>query len=275
MCDWCVKHGNGGRWYENTANYARKMFRLRKEEMKKEGVVPDIQTMAEDIIEQAIRARDLGDTKKYMELKTQAEKMAQNVHFGQVVTLEQVKKIMDIAYPIARLSCVCRRRSRGFKDDENFFCMGIGVGMYKWERWPESYRGGVHFMTPEEAKAWLEQVNEAGLVHTFWVFGTPYIGGICNCEYPACIGIRNRLDYGISMLVKGEYVALLDRDMCTGCGLCVERCQFRAINIERTMLKAQINPFRCFGCGLCEKKCKHNAIKLVERESLAGLAQEW
>jgi len=54
-----------------------------------------------------------------------------------------------------------------------------------------------------EAKDWLTEINKRGAVHnTFWVFGTPYIGGICNCEYPACLGIRNRLDHNINILMK-------------------------------------------------------------------------
>ena len=277
MCDWCVKHGAGGRWFENTANYARNMFRLRKKKLRSEGAGadPDIQTMAEDAIYEAVKARNLGDVRRYEDIKKQAEAMAHSVHFGQVVTLEQVKKIVEIAYPIARISCVCRRRTRGLKDEENFFCMGVGVGMYKWERWPETYRGGVHFMSPDEAKEWLENVNELGAVHTFWVFGTPYIGGICNCEYPACIGMRNRLDYGIKILIKGEYYASVDRSLCTGCGICIERCQFGAITIERSILKACINPFRCFGCGLCVRKCRYRAINLKERAAFKPLEKEW
>lgn len=29
MCQWCVKHGDGGKWYLNTQNYAQKMYKLR------------------------------------------------------------------------------------------------------------------------------------------------------------------------------------------------------------------------------------------------------
>ncbi len=194
MCEFCVKHGDGGKWYLNAKNYSRKLVGIQREEVQKKGAEFNPQMMAEEIIREAIEARDL-NPQIFPEVKKRAEEMSQSVHFGQVVTLEEVQKIMDIAYPIARMTCVCRRNVRGLSNEDNFFCMGIGVGMYRWERWPETYRGGVQFMAPREAKEWLAHVNKMGMVHTFWVFGTPYIGGICNCEYPACIGIRNRIEY--------------------------------------------------------------------------------
>jgi len=273
MCDFCVKHGNGGKWFENVENYARKMYRIRREGTGLQ--MGDVQNLIESILDEAIEARGLSDPKKYEEVKARVESMILPAHFGQVVTLEEVEKILDIAYPIARITCICRRRSRGVKDEENFFCVGIGVGMYKWEKWPENYRGGVHFMTPEEAKEWIREVNKEGAVHSFWVFGTPYIGGICNCEYPSCIGMRMRLDYDVKLLIKGEKVAQIDYEKCNGCGICLRRCQFGAITYEVALDRVTINQKKCFGCGLCATACKPSAIVMRERASMPGLSREW
>lgn len=273
MCDFCVKHGNGGRWFENVENYARKMFRIRKE--KEKISMGDFQGLVDSILDEAINARGLGDPQKYEEIKSKVENMLLPIHFGQVVTLEEVEKILDIAYPIGRISCVCRRRTRGVKDEENFFCMGIGAGMYKWEKWPENYRGGIHFMSPKEAKEWIREVNRKGAVHSFWVFGTPYIGGICNCEYPSCIGMRMRLDYDVKILRKGEKVACVDYEKCNGCGACLKRCQFGAINYEPSLERVSVNQKKCFGCGLCSTACKPSAITMRERKEFPGLIKEW
>lgn len=271
MCDFCVKHGNGGKWYENVENYARRMFKIRREK----GEFFDVQSMLESIIDEAVEARSLPDKSKYEEVKDKVEMMLYNIHFGQVITLEEAEKILDIAYPIARLTCVCRRRSRGVKDDENYLCVGLGVGMYKWEKWPENYRGGVHFMSPDEAKEWLREVNKAGAVHSFWVFGTPYIGGMCNCEYPACIGMRMRLDYGIKLLRKGEKVAQVDYSKCNGCGVCLKRCQFGALTYEVAAERVSVNQMKCFGCGLCATSCKPAAIRMLDRNEYPALRNEW
>ncbi|MFZ5632498.1 MAG: ATP-binding protein [Bacillota bacterium] len=274
MCQWCVKHGDGGKWYLNTRNYAQKMYKLRAKEVKRKGAEANPQTMAEDIMAEAIEARVI-DPASFPMLKERAEQLSHAVHFGQVITLDEVTAIMDIAYPIAKMTCACRRHVRGLPNEKNFFCMGIGVGMFKWERWPETYRGGVEFLSPGEARQWLKEVNRLGMVHTFWTFGTPYIGGVCNCEYPVCLGIRNRLDHDIRVLIKGEWVAQVDLEKCTGCGACMERCQFGAVKVEISQGKASVNMMKCFGCGLCETGCKNGAVTMLDRNSLPVLREVW
>ena len=43
--------------------------------------------------------------------------------------------------------------------------MGMGVGMLKWERWPERYKGGVKFVTADEAIEWTREMDKRGFVH--------------------------------------------------------------------------------------------------------------
>src|SRR3990170_1342750 len=62
---------------------------------------------------------------------------------------------------------IIKMRIKGEKDkEEKFTCVGIGPGMYKWERWPETYRGGVEFLSPDEAKEWTLMMDKQGFVHT-------------------------------------------------------------------------------------------------------------
>ncbi|MHB1126686.1 MAG: ATP-binding protein [Bacillota bacterium] len=274
MCQWCITHGDGQKWFMNTENYARKYYKLRKKEVERQGAEANPQVMAEDLMHEAIEARTI-DPANYAILKKKAEQLSYQVHFGQVITLQEVQAMMEIAWPIAKMTCACRRNVRGLADKDNYYCMGLGVGMYRWERWPETYRGGIEFLSPEEAKQWLVEINKRGMVHTFWVFGTPYIGGICNCEYPVCLGIRNRIDHGIDVLIKGENVAKIDYSRCTGCGTCVERCQFGAVKMETALDRAVIDLQKCFGCGLCETTCRKQAIAMQDRKQLPLLASNW
>jgi len=147
--------------------------------------------------------------------------------------------------------------------------------MLKWERWPERYKGGVKFMSPDEVKEWLTYWDTQGMVHMIMNYGGQ-IGGICNCDYPDCVIIRYRLDYGLNnALIKGHYVAAVDYDKCNGCGVCVQRCQFGALKFEITMDKVNIDQYRCFGCGVCATGCPREAITLVDRISLPALKDEW
>jgi dihydropyrimidine dehydrogenase (NAD+) subunit PreA len=68
-------------------------------------------------------------------------------------------------------------------------------------------------------------------------------------------------------MARAEYVAVVDEDLCEGCGLCDERCQFDAIDSSRESGRtvSRIDAQRCFGCGLCRTVCGPAAIKLVRR----------
>ena len=278
MCDWCEKYGDGyERWYFNPANYARRLYKIRKEEAVASGAEANPQAaggmafVGRDFIE----ARDRGDIAEVERIKQQTEGAMWLTHFGQVITLEEAYKITDIMYPISLISCACRRPMEGLPDEENFTCMGMGPGMYKWERWPDTYRGGVHFLTPDEAKEVLSKLNKRGLVHSIYTFGTPYLGGLCNCDYPDCAAIRTVVDLGIKILWKGHYVAKIDPELCNGCASCIHRCQFRALSFNPSRNKAYIDQFQCFGCGLCATECDQEAITLVERANLPALANVW
>jgi MinD superfamily P-loop ATPase len=57
--------------------------------------------------------------------------------------------------------------------------------------------------------------------------------------------------------VKAKVVS----DRCSGCGVCVDLCQFEAITLLQL---ARINPVRCEGCGVCAHFCPEQAIVLEE-----------
>ncbi len=278
MCYWCEQYGGGHeRWFFNAANYARRLYKIRREEAEASGAEANPQVaggmgvVGRDYMEAQAR----GDHETVDRMKREAEQRAWQVHFGQVVTREDLDRIIDMIYPIGLMTCACRRSMRGLPDEENFTCVGMGPGMYKWERWPDTYRGGMNFLTPEEAKHVFDVLNRRGLVHTLFTFGTPYLAGICNCDYPDCGAVRNSVDLGVRVLWKGHEVAEIDADRCNGCGLCVRRCQFGALSFSASTLKAYIDPFKCYGCGLCRNPCKPDAIEMVERASLPTVANVW
>jgi NAD-dependent dihydropyrimidine dehydrogenase PreA subunit len=278
MCDWCEKYSDGyERWYFNPANYARRLYKIRKEEAEAAGAEANPQAAGGmSIVDRDfLEARDRGDIEEVQRIKQQVEGTMWFTHFGQVITLDEALKIADIMYPIALMTCACRRSMQGLPDEENFTCIGMGPGMYKWERWPDTYRGGVHFLTQEEAKEALTKLNKRGLVQSMFTFGTPYFGGLCNCDYPDCAAISTTVDLGIKMLWKGHYVAQIDSELCNGCASCVHRCQFKALSFIPSKNKAYIDQFQCFGCGLCLTECDQDAITLVERASLPALANVW
>ncbi len=58
----------------------------------------------------------------------------------------------------------------------------------------------------------------------------------------------------------------IDRDKCTGCGLCIEACHEGALKLVDG--KAQlVSDVYCDGLGACLPKCPVDAIAIVEREA--------
>jgi NAD-dependent dihydropyrimidine dehydrogenase PreA subunit len=255
------------------------MYKIKRPEQKAKAYGTDPEAESGKLVAD-IMAKRLEDPEEFKRQVTVANAMKGDGPFqiGQVVPLQEAVKIAELSYPVASMHCICRYHCRGHQEcnKDEYSCTGLGVGMLKWERWPERYKGGVHFMDPEEVKAWLTKWNKKGMVHTIMTFGGSFVGGLCNCDYPDCNIIRNRLDYGIETgCLKSHYVAKVDYDECNGCGVCVQRCQFGAIKFEVTQGKTNIDHMRCFGCGLCETGCPSKAIELKNRESMPGLREMW
>jgi len=277
MCRICEERGEGAIWYLNPKNYARNMYKLRPS-----GARPVEETAAAEggeggTIGEAIEAKCNGDMERYTEIINRHNESLLGGEQCSILPLEDCYKVADIASPIAPMHCICRKRLRAREETEerSYSCLGLGTGMLKWERWPERYKGGVKFMSPDEVKEWLTYWDTQGMVHMIMNYGGQ-IGGICNCDYPDCVIIRYRLDYGLNnALIKGHYVAAVDYDKCNGCGVCVQRCQFGALKFEITMDKVNIDQYRCFGCGVCATGCPREAITLVDRISLPALKDEW
>ncbi len=61
-----------------------------------------------------------------------------------------------------------------------------------------------------------------------------------------------------------NFYAVVDSELCDGCGMCIEKCQMDA----RTMVDgiAVVNLDRCIGCGNCVVLCSSNASRLEKKE---------
>ncbi len=55
--------------------------------------------------------------------------------------------------------------------------------------------------------------------------------------------------------------AVIDPQLCIGCGVCSKHCRFGAV-LENDGVFS-INEFACEGCGVCEYVCPQNAVRLL------------
>ncbi len=277
MCRICEMYGGKGIWYQNPQNFAHQMYKLREPGGKPQEKSESGGSIGGSALKEAIEAKCDGNIERFNQIIAEINERDKVHATCHVLPLKDALAVLDISSPIAKMSCICRKRQRGWEEDgSNYSCLGLGTGMLKWERWPERYRGGVDFISVEEAKEWLTEWDRRGMVHIIMSEGQGFIGGICNCDYPDCLQIRHRLDYGINFtMTKAHYVAKVNYDVCNGCGVCVQRCQFGALKFEVTTEKASIDQMKCFGCGVCQTGCPRGAIELLDRMSLPGLREVW
>lgn len=61
---------------------------------------------------------------------------------------------------------------------------------------------------------------------------------------------------------KGLNLAKIASDECVQCGLCAEKCRFKAIDHRG---EYRVNPLHCEGCGVCIRVCPVGAIAFKDR----------
>ena len=115
----------------------------------------------------------------------------------------------------------------------------------------------------EEAVRIVKEAQDAGLVTQPATSQNP--SGMCNCCGDCCGLLRglNKLSNPADFVFSNHY-AVLDGDLCTGCEICIERCQMHALSMSDERI-AQINLNRCIGCGLCVTTCPVGAITLERK----------
>ncbi len=281
MCYLCDEYGDGGLWYLKPENYARNMYKLRMPGEGFKGADAGIETGAREStgptqadLLAAIQEGDAAEVDRIIRALDDMSRVSGTP--GQVLPLKDALKVLELCSPIGLIACLCRKGVRAIdeRNELEYTCMGMGAGMLKWERWPERYKGGVKFVSVEEGQEWTRQMDKRGFCHILMLFGAPFIGGFCQCDYPDCGVVRTAVDLGFGTL-KSHYIAQVDYDTCNSCGICAQRCQWGALKFEGTSGKANIDQFKCYGCGLCDTGCPRGAIKLLERVSLPALAEVW
>jgi len=280
MCWMCGEFGDpeheNGTWYLNPKNYARNMYKLRAPGEGFKGADAGLETGARGSGPTQLDMMNAIENNDRAEFDRITSIMSARGQGSQIVALEDADKVLELSSPIGLIACICRKGIRAIdeRNEHEYTCMGMGVGMLKWERWPERYKGGVAFVNLDEAKEWNHEMDRRGFVHILMLFGAPFIGGFCQCDYPDCGALRNAVDFGLGSL-KGHHVAMVDYDKCNGCGICAQRCQWGALKFEVTSEKANVDIFKCYGCGLCQTGCPRDAIKLEPRVNVPAVAEVW
>ena len=197
-----------------------------------------------------------------LEAATQLVTVKENVDLGDLEQIIPYATARDLVlqHPdhIVVLDCPCRSaRENPCLPLDVCLVVGEPFASFVSEHHPNRSR----WISQEEAVGILQAEDERGHVHHAF-FKDAMLGrfyAICNC-CSCCCGAMNAWNNGTPMLASSGFVAHVEDDLCVGCGLCADYCQFAAIAVEERV--AVVDAAACMGCGVCVSQCPQEAIAL-------------
>ena len=281
MCEFCHQHGEGKKWYLQAKNYSDDLL----SDVRRRNFFEDFISHPEELTLKVQGFERLAKAPRFVRsvVSRMITRKMKKHHFGQVVPIEEIEEIFGFLNSIFRLDCICRHVILG---KEKRYCYGISLGQNggmigeimqgvdkSFYRGPDT--AGLEFLTKEEAISAFHEHEKEGLCHSVWTFDTPFIGGICNCDRADCLAMRSTVTEGIPVMFRGEYVAEVSPEECSGCRQCMRVCQFGAITYSASDKKVVIDKRWCYGCGVCRSACNKNAICLSDRSKIPVATALW
>jgi ferredoxin len=180
-----------------------------------------------------------------------------------VAPYNKIRELVKQQNLISVAECICRKEQKLLGKECNRpkeTCLGFG----KFARFYIDNKLG-RLITADEAMKILDLAEESGLVLS--PTNAQELESICCCCSCCCPILK-----AVKLLPKSKYVvssyyqAKIDPDLCSDCGLCIERCQVDAIKEEDG--HSEIKDEKCIGCGLCVTTCPQEAISLMARPGM-------
>ncbi len=183
-----------------------------------------------------------------------------------IMPYEDILKLIDNFKYYTVTTCCCRHRHNLDPDFEP--CKHETLNCLHFDRLGEYIvqNGLGKEITKEETLKILKDAADAGLVHGV-SNSIEGIDTICNCCSCCCVNFESIVK--IPGIIprghqKSNYIREMNEEKCIGCGLCVEYCPMKALELRDK--KVIFTPERCIGCGVCVHKCPEEAIVLIRRD---------
>ena len=174
-----------------------------------------------------------------------------------ILPYDDVRAILLSAKNYNVRNCICRAQ-QDHLGRECDFPLNMCLTFSHLERAPRP--GDI---SQAEALALLDKSEEVGLVHTVSNV-MEGLGYVCNCCGCCCAILRGITEWGIQDSVAyANYYAVIDTEICAGCGTCVDRCQVHAISENDGV--SVVDRERCIGCGLCVSGCPNDIARLERK----------
>jgi len=182
-------------------------------------------------------------------------------HIGKYDDAKQL--IVDSKGPFGVINCVCRQSKDLLGQPcklsdirETCICIQEAAKMF-------INKGIGHEITKEETLELLDRAEKVGMVLQPENNRNPlFMCCCCGC----CCGILTSVKKFShpSEYFHTNFFAQVDRNLCTGCQTCLQRCQMEAVSLVDNIASVDLD--RCIGCGLCVITCEAGAMKLIKKE---------
>ncbi len=180
-----------------------------------------------------------------------------------VASYNKVRDLVKQQDIICVQQCICRKE-QGLLGNDCDKPQEVCIGFGDFAQYYLDNKLGRQ-ITVDEALSVLDVAEEAGLVLT--PTNTQKIEAVCCCCSCCCPMLKytKLLPRPVDM-VQSYYVAAIDTDQCSGCGLCIDLCPMDAIK-ENDDISEMIDG-RCIGCGNCVPTCPEDAISMIAKPDM-------
>lgn len=180
---------------------------------------------------------------------------------SEILSYEKTSHIINVAETISVGTCFCRHKMEHAGkacDNPHDVCLSFGsIAETLIEK------GIARKISKTEATDIIKLCINNGLVQIGDnVKNKPAV--ICNCCGCCCELLLSYKKTGMSTIVTpSSYISNIDLTMCSGCGLCIEKCPIDAISFVNGETVVDVN--WCLGCGVCVHFCKTTACSMHAR----------
>ncbi|MEJ2730479.1 MAG: 4Fe-4S binding protein [Deltaproteobacteria bacterium] len=183
-----------------------------------------------------------------------------------ILPSQTVEEIINKFDDIAVGHCFCRQRRSLLGDPCDTSAPTLNCFTFGKSARHTAAQGFAKKVSREEALKIMKEAEQAGLIHKAFHPGSRENSpetSICNCCKDCCDTFELWRSGTLPMINSTYHLSVIDKEVCTGCGICVERCPTDAIVLNADNV-AQRDESACLGCGVCSHFCPEEAISLQE-----------